>query len=263
MSIFHPLIFRFVTFLGLVFLLPFSSLYAQLEIPAKPKLQTSVYDQVGLLSDQEKAELEQKLIHYSDTTSTQIVVVILNSLQGEYIGTFAAEWAHQWGIGQKGQDNGVLLMVSKEDREFWITTGYGVEAVLTDAKSKWIYEQMIKPAFQKGNYYAGLDSGTTAIIQVLEGEFDPQSNPSPSSSFTRLFPFLILLLFILIFFKNRRGNRGGGSSRGDWLFDAFILSSLGRGSSGGFGGGNFGGGGGFGGGFGGGGFGGGGAGGSW
>lgn len=261
MSIYPLGSFRYAVFLGWVFLFPFLSLHAQLEIPAKPRLQTSVYDQAGLLSDNEKAELEQKLIQYADTTSTQIVVVILKALHGEYIGTFAAEWAHQWGIGQKGQDNGVLLMVSKEDREFWIATGYGVEGVLTDAKSKLIYEQTIKPAFQKGNYYAGLDNGTTAIMQVLQGEFDPQ--PSPSPSFTRLFPFLILLLFILIFFKNRRGNRGGGSSKGDWLFDAFILSSLGRGSSGGFGGGSFGGGGGFGGGFGGGGFGGGGAGGSW
>lgn len=261
MSILNHRIFRYAALFGLALLLPFLSLYAQLEIPNKPKFQTSVYDQAGLLSDKEKTELEQKLIHYADSTSTQIVVVTLNSLNGEYIGTFAAEWAHQWGIGQKGSDNGVLLMASKEDREFWITTGYGVEALLTDAKSKWIYEQLIKPAFQEGSYYTGLDRGTTAIMQVLEGQFDPQA--SSSSSFTRFLPFLILLLIILIFFKNRRGNRGGGSSEGNWLFDAFILSSLGRGNSGGFGGGNFGGGGGFGGGFGGGGFGGGGAGGSW
>lgn len=237
--------------------------FAQMNIPERPGFETSVYDGAHLLSPIEKSQLEQKLINYADTTSTQIVVITIPSLQGEYIGTFAAEWAHKWGIGQREKDNGVLLMASIEDRKFWITTGYGVEGTLTDAKSSLIYDKIIKPAFRSEKYYQGLDDGTTAIIEVLEGQFETESDDS--EVLQRLFPFLILLLFVLIFFrKNKGGGRGGKHSSGNWLFDAVLLSSMGRGGSGGHFGGGFGGGsGGFGGGFGGGGFGGGGAGGSW
>lgn len=238
------------------------SLYGQRDIPNRPNFQTSVYDDAGVLSSAQKNQLEQKLINYADTTSTQIVVVTINSLEGEYIGTYAAEWAQKWGIGQKDKDNGVLLLASIQDRQFWITTGYGLEETLTDAKSSMVYNQIIKPAFQNQNYYQGLDQGTTAIIQILEGQF--KAEPEGGSNLERFLPFLIILLFIFIIFRSKHGNRGGGSSGGGWLFDSILLSSLGRGSSSGFGGGSFGGGmGGFGGGFGGGGFGGGGAGGSW
>ncbi len=254
---------RYLTIFFLGWFLIFSSpLCAQRDIPDRPGFQTSVYDDAHLLSAAEKSRLEQKLIRYADTTSTQIVVVTIPSLQGEYIGTYAAEWAQKWGIGQQGEDNGVLLMASRSDRKFWITTGYGVEDALTDAKSSLIYNQIIKPAFQQEEYYRGLDEGTTAIIEVLEGKFKGQADEG-TGGIQRLFPFLIVALLVLILIRRGHGGRGGSSSGGSWLFDAIVLSSMGRGGSGrGWGGGGFGGGG-FGGGFGGGGFGGGGAGGSW
>lgn len=248
-----------------IFFLPLlffpAALFAQRDIPDRPEIQTGVYDDAHLLTAGEKLQLEQKLIRYADTTSTQIVVVTIPSLEGEYIGTYAAEWAQKWGIGQAGKDNGVLLMASKLDHKFWITTGYGVEDALTDAKSGLIYNQIVKPAFQRGEYYQGLEEGTDAIIEVLEGKFQAESNGS--ERIQRILPFLIFALFILILIRRKNGGGGGSSSGGNWLFDSILLSSMGRG--GGFGGrGGFGGGGGgFGGGFGGGGFGGGGAGGSW
>lgn len=251
----------------LLFLMP-AFLWAQRDIPPKPAQQTSVYDYANMLNPAEKSSLEQKLINYADTTSTQIVVVTINSLEGEYIGTYTAEWAHKWGIGQSKKDNGVLLLAAKNDRKFWISSGYGMEEYLTDARLSLIYNKIIKPEFQKENYYKGLDDGTTAIMEILTGTFKADSPREEDFPFAALIPIFFIVLFIILLMK--RGGRNGGPGNGkrsdNWLFDAILLSSLGRGFGGGHGGfgsgGGFGGGG-FGGGFGGGGFGGGGAGGSW
>ncbi|MDY8134605.1 TPM domain-containing protein [Aquimarina sp. 2201CG5-10] len=244
------------------------SVYSQRKIPPKPSDQTAVYDIAAMLSGTEAKRLENKLIKYSDTTSTQIVIATINSLQGENIGLYAAEWAHKWGIGQKKEDNGVFILVAKNDRKIWIATGYGVEEKLTDFTSKTIIDQIITPEFKKGNFYRGLDKGTTAIFEVLAGTFKgnrkKSNNNAPIGQFILL--FIIFIIIILAFSKsnhgNGKGNRGNRSGSGS-LLDTIILSNMGRGgfggssSSGGFGGGGFGGG------FGGGGFGGGGAGGSW
>src|SRR5699024_666602 len=171
---------------------------AQRDIPERPREQTSVYDRANMLSAQDEQRLERKLINYSDTTSTQIVIVTINSLQGEYIGTFAAKWAHQWGIGQSKKDNGVLLMVAKKEHKIWITTGYGLEPYLTDARTSLIYSKIIRPAFRAGNFYKGLDQGTTAIMQILAGKF--QGNPNMHKS-KQGFPIRLLLpafFFIII-----------------------------------------------------------------
>jgi len=147
------------------------SLKAQDYLPKKPKEQTSVYDQAEMMSPNDSKRLEQKLVNYSDTTSTQIVVITINSLQGNEIGIYGTELAHKWGIGQKGKDNGILLLVSKDDRRMTIRTGYGMEHLLTDALSRRIIENIINPAFKQGNYYQGLDQGTTAIMQIMSGEY--------------------------------------------------------------------------------------------
>ena len=246
---------------------------AQANIPPKPTLQTSVYDGAKLLSGFEKEALEQKLISYSDTTSTQIVVATVNTIQGENIALYAAEWAHQWGIGRAKEDNGVFILVAKDDRKLTIQTGYGVEHLLTDALSKRIIENIITPEFKQGNYYQGLDRGTGAIIEVLSGEY--KATPQSESEGSGIPFWLIILFFIILMIILSSRNRGGGN-RGRKrnvvarsLLEAIILSRAGRGGFGGgggfggsSGGGSFGGGG-FGGGFGGGGFGGGGASGGW
>lgn len=254
-----------------ILVLSFSG-FAQIDIPPRPSLETSVYDGADVLSSDEERRLEQKLINYADTTSTQIVIATIESLNGEYEGLYATEWAHEWGIGQEEEDNGLLILLAENDRKIWITTGYGLEEYLTDATTKDIIENIILPEFRNSNYYGGLDKGTNAIFEVLNGTF--QGTPARTSGGSNIpVSFLILGIFFLIFLvslsnKNRR-NGGPGNRRGlsGSLLDVIILSSLGRGGfgGGGFGGGGggLGGGGGFGGGFGGGGFGGGGAGGSW
>lgn len=246
--------------------------FAQRDIPPKPKMQTSLYDQADMLSAADEKRLEQKLIGYADTTSTQIVIATIASLEGEYIGTYAPEWAQQWGIGQGKEDNGLLILISEKDSEIWITTGYGLEEYLTDAKSKDIVENIILPEFRNNDFYGGLDKGTSAIFEVLSGTFQgspKQREGSQGIPIQVLILGVIFLVFIVSLVRKNKGNNGGqGGKRGfgGSLLDVIILSSLGRGGFGGgsSGGGSFGGGGGgFGGGFGGGGFGGGGAGGSW
>ena len=257
----------FLCILGICFSL---SLSAQRKIPPVPKTQTSVYDEAEMLSDSQEKLLEDKLIRYSDTTSTQIVIATISSLQGENIGLYATEWAHEWGIGQKKEDNGVFVLVAKNDRKIWFATGYGVEEKLTDFTSKTIVDQIITPEFKKGDFYSGLDKGADAIFQALNGTF--KGTRKNKKKDTPILEMILLFVFFIIILKafskkgngnNGRGNRGNRSG-GDSLLDIIILSNLGRGGFGGNSdsGGSFGGGG-FGGGFGGGGFGGGGAGGSW
>ena len=243
------------------------------QIPEKPKFQTSVYDYVNLLSPSQKASLENKLIKYSDTTSTQVVVAIINSTEGENIGYLATNWAHEWGIGQEKEDNGVFVLLAQNDRKITIRTGYGTEHLLTDYVSRQIIEYDIIPYFKQGDYYAGLDSGVEAIFKVMSGEYKgSRKQTKGSGGFGFIVFIIILIVFFIIISSGNRGNRGGGRNYRKTdsvrdLLDIIILSNAGRG---GFGGGSFGGGssggfggGGFGGGFGGGGFGGGGATGGW
>ncbi len=241
--------------------------FSQYDIPDKPKLQTSVYDYYNLLSDSQKNSLENKLIRYSDSTSTQIVLTIIDNTKGENINFLGANWAHEWGIGQEKEDNGILVLLAKDDRKITIQTGTGIEHLLTDALSKRIIEKVIIPEFRNDNYYAGLDKGTDAVFQVLMGAY--QNNQEKESGFPFLFIVLLILFIVLIVFskKNKGSNnrgKGGGSLTGS-ILEAIILSKMGRGGFGGSSGGGFGGssGGGFSGGFGGGSFGGGGASGSW
>lgn len=247
--------------------------FSQIDIPKKPSKQMAVYDGADLLKDNEEKQLRQKLETYADTTSTQIVVATINSLNGEYIGTYATEWGDEWGIGEEGKDNGLLILIAKKDAKIWFSTGYGLEPYLTDITTKTITENIVLPEFRKGNYYEGIDKGTTAVFEVLAGRFDPSNIEDKSNESTWPFAIFPILIIIVIFILVRSKNKGGGPRDGNQnrggpdLLDFLILGSMGRSMGGGsFGGGSsggFGGGGGFSGGFGGGGFGGGGAGGSW
>ncbi len=244
---------------------------AQYDIPPKPSKkteQTAVYDYIGLLNTYQQKSLEQKLIRYSDTTSTQIVIAIIDSSNGEDIALLGAQWGQKWGIGQAKEDNGILIIVAKDDRKVDINTGYGIESIISDRDAERIINRVIVPAFKKGDFYGGLDAATSEMIARLEGKFTGtrESNDSLPIRPILMFIFFIVILIILSRNNHRGGGRDGGRRRkAGSLLDVIILSNMGRGGfgGGGSGGGSFGGGGGFGGGFGGGGFGGGGASGGW
>jgi uncharacterized protein len=249
--------------LMLVFFLSGIYANAQFTIPKVPSFQTSVYDYADVLSPTEEKELENKLVRYSDSTTTQIVVITIDDLKGESIGILTPKWAHEWGIGQKKEDNGILILLSKNDREIWISPGYGVEDRLTAGINGELIRNIIIPEFKAGSYYNGLNKGADAIFEVLKGKYKGSRKKSKKGS-EGDFPILPIIIFVIILIliiskASKGGGNSGGGSRGLDLGDIIILSSLGRGS-GGFGGGSSGG---FGGGFGGGGFSGGGAGGSW
>jgi len=263
--------FQFV-FLLLTFFTS-NCIFAQFDIPKKPDFQTSVYDYANVLSAAEKTQLEEKLVRYSDSTSTQIVVITIESLKGEDIGILTPKWAQEWGIGQAKEDNGVLILLAKAERKIWISPGYGLEDRLTAGIGGEITRNIIIPEFKAGSYYRGLDKGADALFDVFTGKYKGERKQTKGKSFPIL-PFIVVVVIVLILLsRNKRGGGGnsGNSGGGPSLMDVILLSSLGRSSGGGFGGfgggssgGGFGGGGGgFGGGFGGGGFSGGGSGGSW
>jgi len=265
-----------LTILTVVFLLGGTQLsIAQYDVPPIPKIQTSVYDYANLLSGSQKSALESKLIRYADSTSTQIVVAIIGTSNGEDLALLGAKWGQKWGIGQADKDNGILILLAKDDRKIDINTGYGIEYRMSDRDAERILNRVMIPQFKTGNYYGGLDQGADAIFATLNGEFteDRDFSKSDGEGGARFIFLIILFIFIIIILRSRNkrgGGNSGGRKQGASLLDVIILSNMGRtggfGSGGGGfggGGGSFGGGGGFGGGFGGGGFGGGGASGGW
>ncbi|MBL4656218.1 MAG: TPM domain-containing protein [Bacteroidia bacterium] len=239
------------------------------DFPERPKPPKLVNDFANILGDREELILEKKLVAYNDSTSTQIAVVTINSVNGNDISDYSFRLAEKWGIGGKGKDNGVLILVALKDRKMYIATGYGLEGVIPDAISKRIVENYMKPNFRSKNYYKGLDEATSVIMGLASGEFTADQFRKKNIGLSRLlFPLLIVIFFIIISYSRFRSVRGShmAGSNLNFLSFLFLMSAVsGRGGggysnfssgSGSFGGGSFGG-------FGGGSFGGGGAGGSW
>jgi len=256
-------------------LISVSKVYAQ-DIPARPVPPRLVNDFAGMLSHDEVQALEQKLDLFNDSTSTQIAIVTVPSLQGYEKAEFAQQLAEKWGIGQKGKNNGVLILVKPKTGdsrgEVQISTGYGVEGAVPDILSAQIIDREILPSFRAGEYYQGLDKAINVMMSLTRKEFTASeySHREKQSSGKGIpLGLIIFIVFIIIAMIGR--NSGSSNNRHIstgglpfWMLMGMMNSGRGSGGSwGGFsGGGGSGGGGGFGG-FGGGSFGGGGAGGSW
>jgi uncharacterized protein len=237
---------------------------------------TLVTDYTNTLSADDKQRLENKLVAFNDSSSTQIAVVILKSVGNYDINEYGAALGRKWGIGQKGKNNGILILVALGDRKLSIQTGYGAEGALPDIVTQQIRVNDINPRFRLGDYYGGLNAGIDQIIKYTKGEYKAEKKPQGkrgTGGGSILVVLIIIIVILVLIFRNRGGggrqiigSRGGASPF--WWFLAGNL--LGRGSGGGGWGGFSGGGsrdsggdsGGFGG-FGGGDFGGGGSGGSW
>jgi uncharacterized protein len=216
-----------------------------------PPLTGRVVDNAGILSPQAQERLNALLAEEDKETGNQLVVATLKSLQGYTIEQYGYQLGRAWGIGQKGKNNGALLIVVPSEHAVRIEVGYGLEGELTDAQSKIIIDQFVLPAFRHGDYDQGVVAGTQAIIKVLGGvHLVPEQNASPAEDQRDgrsglPWNFIVIVLVWLVF--------------GRFLWPLLFLG--GGGGSRGFGGGFGGGGGGFSGG--GGSFGGGGASGSW
>lgn len=138
--------------------------------PNFPKLTGRVVDNAALLSASEKSDLIAKLKAFEDESSDQIVVATINSLDGENLEQYANQLFRHWKLGQAEENNGVLLLVAKNDRKLRIEVGYGLEGQLTDATSKIIIDQIIVPQFKSGNFGTGIIEGANWIVKILEGD---------------------------------------------------------------------------------------------
>ena len=218
-----------------------------------PTLSGRVVDDGQMLDPATRQQLSQTLAAHEKATGEQVVVVTVPDLQGTTIEDFGYQLGRAWGIGQKDQNNGALLIVARDDRKLRIEVGYGLEDRLTDAQSSVIINQVITPAFKSGNFSQGISDGVGAILQVLGG--DPLAEASyatgqgDGSDFVAEHPGVVLLLFVLFvlvvaacqFYGICNAGGGGGSRSGGFGGGGFG----GGGGSGGFrgGGGSFGGGG--------------------
>ncbi|HET9429588.1 MAG TPA: TPM domain-containing protein [Chitinophagaceae bacterium] len=256
---------------SIVLLVLFSAIVslAQMPVPKKPAVSEGlVIDYTNTLSDSQKEQLNRKLIAYDDSTSNQIAVVIISST-GQYpIEDMALAILREWGVGgQEAKDNGIVILVAKDDRRVRIEVGYGLEGAIPDMVAASIIDHQILPAFKSGDYYKGLEDGTDGIIKAAAGEYkapaDYTKRKKKGGSFSSVVIALVILFILMGMFSGGRGGGGGYVSRRGykgWMGPIFP----GGGWTGGGGGGGWsgGGGGGFGG-FGGGSGGGGGASGSW
>jgi uncharacterized protein len=226
-----------------------------------PALSGRVVDQAGILNSAEESRLTTKLKDLEDKTSIQLVVVTLSSLRGSPIEDWGLALGRSWGIGQKGKDNGALLIVAPNDRELRIEVGYGLEGTLPDATADAIIRNVIVPQFKNGNMAGGISDGVDAIIAVFTGtgeEFTPSRRELVGRTLSNLLPMLFIAFFIIMMIVNfirqsrrPRGSRYYRNSSGGWVYvdddDRYSGSSSGGFSSGGGGfsggGGSFGGGG--------------------
>ena len=231
-----------------------------------------VNDFADMLTPEQEHALENKLVAYNDSTSSQIAVVTVESLEGYEDEEYALALGREWGVGGKDFNNGIVILIAEKDRKSRIEVGYGLEGAIPDITAKTIIEDDLTPNFREGNYYRGLDRATDNLIRAAAGEYKATEGQKKGKSKGIGFGAIIVFLIMIFLFASGRkgGGRGGGmiSRRGYRDFGAgWILGSLLEGASRGGGGGGWSGGGGssgggFGG-FGGGGFGGGGASGSW
>jgi uncharacterized protein len=261
-------------FLFVVFLLVLTGLKAADEFPVRPDPPRLVNDFAGVLSPDQARALENKLVAFNEKASTQIAIVIVKDIFGYEKGDYTFQLAQKWGIGQKGKNNGILIMVKPksangETGKVFIAVGYGLEGAVPDITArKTIIVAEMMPSFKVNDYYTGLDRATSVLMSLTAGEFTADQydkKVSKKSVFPGFGLLVIIFIIFMIFSRNRNqtvGADGGGTSL---LGSLWLLSMLGGrggggswndfsgggGDSGGFGG------------FGGGGFGGGGAGGEW
>ena len=242
------------------------------KIPARPNPPRLVNDYADILTDKQERALENKLVAYNDSTSTQICVVTVLSLDGTTSDDFAQKLGEKWGVGTKN-NNGVVILVkpktADELGDVSIQVGYGMEPYVTDAVNYGIRTKEMIPAFKEGNYYRGIDNAVNAIIGLASGAFKAEKYAKGDDDDSDVGAIMLGILFLIIYLVLRAfsgGGKGGSGKGGFWrgLLWGILLSGLNRGSSrggswgssggswgggssggfGGFGGGHFGGGGG-------------------
>jgi uncharacterized protein len=209
-----------------------------------PRSSTLVTDSTGTLTADQQAQLENKLVAFADSTSTQIAVVILRSVGGYDINQYGAALIRSWGIGVKGKNNGILVLVALNDRKVAIQTGYGAEGAVPDIVTHQIIENDIKPNFKENRYYEGLDAATNSLMRQMKGEYKADAkvqrgaDNSGGGGNIGIIIFIVIVILIIIF-RNIGGGGGhiigrrGSASPFWWFLGGAVLGS-GSNSGGGF-----------------------------
>lgn len=201
---------------------------------AIPPLKSRVTDLTHTLSTQESSQLEQQLAQFEASKGSQIALLIVASTQPETIEQYAIRVVDSWKLGRKGIDDGVLLLVAKNDRALRIEVGYGLEGILPDALAKRIIEETIVPAFRQDDFFGGLQAGVNQIIRVIQGEsLPPPKKVSPGlnvileNSIPILVVFLVLGKVLQAMFGRMFGATATGAIAGSivWLIFASLAAA--------------------------------------
>jgi uncharacterized protein len=249
---FHHFIMKKLTLLLFLTCLLFNAALAQLAIPELWNMR--VHDEAKVLSPEVLQQLERKLALFEDSTSNQLAVLIIPSLEGEIVEQYALKVAEAWKLGTKKNDNGALLLIVINDRKMRIEVGQGLEGVLTDALTSRIIRNEIAPAFRRQDYNAGVIAGVQAIMAATKGEYKGTGSSGvrgKGRSGVSVFGAFLIFLIIIVLSRIRGGGNNGGSgwsSSAGWFAAGMLGGSAGGSSGSGFGGfsgggGSFGGGG--------------------
>src|SRR5687768_17437872 len=195
----------FVTGWWLVCLLCISAISHAQDIPARPDPPRLVNDLADILTPQQEQSLEQMLVAYDDSTSTQIVVVTVKTLGNWEVEQFSHTIGDRWGVGQKGKDNGIVITLGMETHDVFISTGRGTEGALPDITAKHIVEEQMIPRFRQNDFHGGLVAGVRSIQQAMAGEYkgEPKQNATPRGGRSMLFWVILIIVLLMLF-------RGGG-----------------------------------------------------
>ena len=214
---------------------------AQQAIP-KPNPPRLVVDNANLLSPEEQNNLERKLDALNDSTSNQIVVLIVPSLNDQPIEDVAVATFRSWGIGDKKNNNGVLLLISINDKKIKIEVGYGLEGAIPDVTAKDIIENSLSPNFKQASYYKGIDEATDNLAKAAVGEYKIQKEGTRNGGGSGSGNWVFLIMIVVVFIILRAGKGGGGGGGGLWLAAPLLFGAGGFGGNDSDGGGGFGGG---------------------
>lgn len=213
------------------------SIYA-VWFPEKPSPPRLVNDLAGMFTSEEVYSLENKLVDFSNRTSTQMVVVTVDDLHGEDKSMVATEIGQKWGVGSADFDNGIVLLIKPKTPsskgEVFIATGYGLEGVIPDAIAKRIVEHEIIPSFKAGNYYEGVNKALNTMMQLSLGEYSAKEYEEKTAEEVppgAIFGMIVLFFFFfsLIGRASRLGRRSMGRNLPFWILMSMLLGSGSRG----------------------------------
>ncbi|OQW69200.1 MAG: hypothetical protein BVN34_06825 [Proteobacteria bacterium ST_bin12] len=215
-------------------MLVFASGIARADLVAIPELKSRITDLTQTLSADQHAQLDSKLAAFEQQKGSQIAVLILSTTQPEDIAQYSIRVVEKWKIGREKIDDGVLILVAKDDRKIRIEVGYGLEGAIPDLIAKRVISEIISPQFKQGNFYGGLDAGVDKLIGLIHGEALPENKASAISgnAIENLLPILLFGGLISgLFLRNIFGTFGGSAVNGGLVGAAVWLLGLALGAA--------------------------------